>query len=167
MKKVFLAACLFALSLPLTLVGQNATEQLKDYTQLLSGNGIELTLIHINPKTAAVLFQPPTLYSMRARSTATTMLYVQGEIKKDVEFDSTNFTLTQGADSLTGKPSNISHFEKAKLSKGTRIDGILDFGKPVDLSKPFTIKHGPKDSVEFKFTEAQVTGMAPAAAAAK
>jgi hypothetical protein len=101
------------------------------------------------------MFQPPTLYSIRARAAASTLFYVQGTPDKDVDLDTTNFVAMQGGESITSVPTNITNFEKGKAAKGVRVSGLLQFAKQVDLSRAFTIVHG-KDSVEFKFSEAQV-----------
>ena len=166
MKKLFIAAVVVAGCLPLTVAGQDAASALKDFTRVLKGD-VPFTLAHINGKTLPVLFQPPTLYSIRARSQANALFYVQGTAPKDkdIEIDTTNFTMDQGGESVPGTSQNIKNFETGKVAKGERIDGLLVFAKQLDLSKPFTVKHG-KDSVEFKFTSDQVKAMTPPAAPA-
>ncbi|MBI2820804.1 MAG: hypothetical protein HYX74_01140 [Acidobacteria bacterium] len=130
---------------------QDASSSLKDFTRSLKLNGVILNLVHLNDRTVEALFQPPTLYSIRARAKQRTMLYVQGVPQKEVDL-TTVFTIDQAGKTLTGAAHNINHFEDGKVAKGERIDGILEFSEKVDLAKPFKVKNG-KESVEFKFSE--------------
>jgi hypothetical protein len=163
MKKLLFAVALLAVSAPLALVGQDLTSQLKDYTRVLPGDGLQLSLVYLNQQTVAAIFQPPTLYAMRARAKEATMLYVQGTPSRQVELDTTNFTIEQGGQSITSQPTNIKNFMKgkAKVGSGETITGVLTFMTAVDVSKPFTVKHA-KDSIEFKFSADQIKAMAPA-----
>src|SRR5262245_53127064 len=99
----------FLLSLPLALVAQqNASALLKDYTRSLSvTNGLNLSLVHINDHTVGVLFQPPTVYAIRARARESTELYVQGLTSRDVEIDTNEFTLEQDGEKSPGAPTNV------------------------------------------------------------
>jgi hypothetical protein len=164
MKKLLLVACVVSACFPLVVAGQKPTDQLKDFSRVLPGD-LPLTLVYLNDKTVPIMFQPPTLYAMRARSKEATMLYVQGTAgDKAVQFDTTNFTIEQSGESVGSTPTNINHFERGKASvgKGDRVDGLLTFAKLVNVSQPFTVKHG-KDSVEFKFTADQIKAMTSAA----
>ena len=163
MKKLFLAAVVFTACLPLNVAGQD-TSALKDFSRVLNGP-VQLTLVHVNAKTLPVLFKPPTIYSIRARAREGTLIYVQGTAPKDVDLDTSGFTLEQGGESVPGTAQNIKNFQGGKVPKGERIDGLVLFVKQIDPAKPFTIKHG-KDSVEFKFSNDQVKAMAPPPAAA-
>ena len=167
MKKLVLAMLAAAVCLPLSLAGQTAAD-VKEFSQVLMLEGLPLTLVHLNDRTVAVLFQPPTLYSIRARAHDTTMLYVQGTAVKPVELDSSSFTIDQGGQSITAVPTNIKNFVKGKNKLGAedRVDGVLTFTKAVDMTKPFTVKHG-RDIATFQFTAAQVKSVtsAPAPAA--
>jgi hypothetical protein len=137
---------------------------MKNFTRVLSGDGISLSLMHLNGTTLPLMFQPPTLYSLRARLNEATLFYVQGTADKTTKLDTTNFTLEQGGEPVTATTINIKHFEKGSvaLAKGDGVDGVLLFGKVVDVAQPFTIKHG-RDSVKFEFTKDQVRDMTPAA----
>ena len=167
MRTLLIAAAL-ALCLPLTLAGQDAAATLKDYSKIMQSDDVPLNLVHLNAKTVPVLFQPPTLYSMRARAQQQTMIYVQTVVEINAELDTTNFFLDQSGASMAGTPTSISNFTKGKLKLklGDKVTGILAFEKMADLSKPFTIRHG-LDKAEFRFTEAQIKALAPAAPAAQ
>lgn len=163
MKRMLLVACIVAVCLPLVVSGQDGSQQLKEFTWVLPGD-VQLGLVYLNDRTVPVIFQPPTLYSIRARAHATTMLYVQGTPEKNVQIDTTNFVIEQNGVTVKSVPTNITHFEKGKaaVAKGQRIDGLLTFDKVVNISQPFTVKHG-NDSVEVKFTSEQLKASAPAA----
>jgi hypothetical protein len=165
MRKLFIAAV--ALCLPLTLAGQDNAQIIKDYSKVMQSDDVSLNLIHMNAKTVPVLFQPPMLYSMRARAQQQTMVYVQSVVEVNGELDTTNFVLEQGGTSTPGTPTSINNFTKGKLKLklGDKVDGIVTFPTMVDVSKPFTIKHG-LDKAEFRFTENAIKGLAAAAPAA-
>jgi hypothetical protein len=170
MRKLFIAAVV-ALGLPIALAGQDAAQIIKDYSKQMASDEVSLNLIHLNAKTVPVLFQPPMLYSMRARAQQQTMIYVQTVIEVNGELDTSNFVLEQGGESTPGTPTSINNFTKGKLRLrlGDKVDGILSFPKMVDVTKPFTVRHG-LDKAEFRFNEAQVKALeapAPAAPAAQ
>ena len=150
MKKVLSALLVTALVVPVTLMGQapEGGDALKDFSRELKMNGVTLNIVLLNDKTVEVLFQAPSKYSMAARARQTTMLYVQGTPDKDIDF-TTAFNIQQGSETLPGTPHNVKNFENAKVAKGTRIDGIVEFAKKVDISKPFKVANG-RESVEFK-----------------
>ena len=168
MRKLFIAAV--ALCLPLTLAGQDNAQIIKDYSKVMQSDDVSLNLIHMNAKTVPVLFQPPMLYSMRARAQQTTMVYVQSVVEVNGELDTSNFVLEQGGTSTPGTPTSINNFTKGKLKLklGDKVDGIVSFPTMVDVSKPFTIKHG-LDKAEFRFTDNAIKALAapPAAPAAQ
>lgn len=153
MKKALFVLLVAALVAPVTLVGQNrdAGNALQDFSRALKSNGVTLSVVLMNDKTVEVLFQAPTKYSMKARARQTTMLYIQCTPDKDVDF-TTAFSIEQSGVTLPGTPHNIKNFENAKVSKGSRIDGIVEFAKKIDLYKPFKVTNG-KDSVEFRLDD--------------
>jgi hypothetical protein len=165
MRKLFIAAV--ALCLPLTLAGQDNAQIIKDYSKTMQSDDVSLNLIHMNAKTVPVLFQPPMLYSMRARAQQATMVYVQSVVEVNGELDTSNFVLEQGGTSTPGTPTSINNFTKGKLKLklGDKVDGIVSFPTMVDVSKPFTIKHG-LDKAEFRFTDNAIKALAAPAPAA-
>jgi hypothetical protein len=160
-KIVLLPACLLALCVPVA--AQN--QPIRDLGQVLPNGSLPLTLLHLNDVTTPLLFQPPTLYSMRARAKQSTLFYVQGTARQPVKLDTTNFTIEQAGESVASTPINIKHFEKGTVSvaKGDEVDGILVFDKLVDVTHPFTIEHG-RDKVKVEFTKDQLEEMTPAPA---
>src|SRR5262245_9631765 len=67
---------------------------LADYTRQIKYDGLTLSIVLVNNRTAEVLFQAPMKYSMRARSAQQTVLYVQGTPQKDFDFTNT-FSIVQ------------------------------------------------------------------------
>jgi hypothetical protein len=165
MRKLFIAAV--ALCLPLTLAGQDNAQIIKDYSKVMQSDDVSLNLIHMNAKTVPVLFQPPMLYSMRARAQQSTMVYVQSVVEVNGELDTSNFVLEQGGTSTPGTPTSINNFTKGKikLKLGDKVDGIVSFPTMVDVSKPFTVKHG-LDKAEFRFSDKAIQALAAPAPAA-
>ncbi len=152
MKRFAICAVVLAAFAPVVVGGQGAATQLAPFTRtLLAGNGLSLSLVHLNSKTVPLLFQPPTLYAIRARAAETTMLYVQGVAEREVRFNTTNFTIEQDGQSSGASPMNIRHFERGNVSvpSGERVDGVLAFERAIDPSKPFVVRYGG-ESVEFR-----------------
>ena len=138
--------------------GENA---LVDYTRQIKYDGLTLSVLLVNNRTVEVLFQAPTKYSMRARANQQTVLYVQGTPTKD--FDLTNtFSIEQGGETLTGTATSIKNFTGGKVPAGQRIDGIVEFPKKIDITKPFTVKNG-KAEVQFVLTPEAIKALQPAA----
>jgi hypothetical protein len=166
MRKLLLTVVAIAVSAPLLLVGQDLTQQLKDFTRRLPIDGIQLSLVYMNERVVPMIFQPPTMYAMRARLKESTLIYVQGTAAKDFELDTSAFSLDQGGQNTVGEPSNIKNFVKgkAKLKADAAVTGVLTFMKVVDPSKPFSVKHG-RESAEFRFSSDQVKAMTPPPAA--
>jgi hypothetical protein len=165
MRKLCFAVAV-SLMLPLSLAGQDTA--LKDYSKVMQSDDVPVSIIHLNDKTVPLLFTAPTLYSMRARAKDTTMLYIKTVVENNAELDTTNFEIEQDGVSYPGTPSSIRNFTKGKLKLklGDQVDGVLAFPKQIDISKPFTVKHG-RDRAEFRFSDSLVKALAPAPAPAQ
>jgi hypothetical protein len=170
MKKLLLVLCAVAVLFPLSLAGQDKaqvekalTGLLVEYTRVLPVDGLPLSLIHMNDRTVPIVFQPPTLYSMRARTKEATMIYVQGTATRSLELDTAKFSLSQNGQSMPATTSNIKNFMKGKnkLASGDRVDGVLTFARLVDLQTAFTIAYDKDLTAEFKFTNAEIKAMTP------
>src|SRR5262245_5840566 len=129
MKKTALAVVI-ALALPLALISQNppappaapaaqapagqapaaapapGANPLAEYTRQIKYDGLIMSIVHINNRTAELLFQPPMKYSMRARSAQQTVLYVQGTPQKDFDL-TTGFTIEQEGQTMQGTATSI------------------------------------------------------------
>jgi hypothetical protein len=124
---------------------------LKEFTRSVKADGYVLSFVLLNDKTVDALFQAPGKFAMRARANQATTFYVQGMPEKDMVFD-TKYIVQQDGKSISGSCMNIKHFDGSSVPKGTRMDGILQMEKKLDLTHPFTIK-GAQATVEFKLTK--------------
>ncbi len=124
---------------------------LKEFTRSVSVNGIMMNFVLVNDKTVEILFQAPSKYSLRARARMSTLFYVQGTPDKDVDQVNTKFTMEQDGQTVDGTVINIKNFEGGAVTKGNRIDGLLQFEKKLDLTREFKIK-GSKAVVDFKLS---------------
>jgi hypothetical protein len=180
MKKFAWTVVVVSLAIPFALAGQNppaapqvpapgaapaapapGTNALVDYTRQIKYDGLTISVVLVNARTADVLFQAPMKYSMRARAAQQTVLYVQGTTQKDIDFSS-EFSIVQGADTLNGTSTSIKNFATGKIATGQRIDGIVEFAKKVDISKPFTVKNG-KGEVQFVLSPEAIKALEPVA----
>src|SRR5262245_60196898 len=82
---------------------------LADYTRQIKYDGLTLSIVLVNNRTAEVLFQAPMKYSMRARSAQQTVLYVQGTPQKDFDFTNT-FSIIQENETLAGTSTSMKNF---------------------------------------------------------
>ena len=129
----------------------NSQVLLKEFTRAIKADGYVLSFVLLNDKTVDVLFQAPGKYAMRARANQATTFYVQGMPDKEIAID-TKFVAEQDGQTISGSSFNIKNFDGTKVAKGTRIDGILQLEKKLNLAHPFKIV-GTNGSVEFKLTE--------------
>ena len=138
---------------------------LTDFTRTIEAGDIDLSLVHLNNVTVPILFEPPTLYVIRAQAAETTLLYVQGTATVESELDTTGFSIEQDGTSMAAKPINVKYFEGGTVTVpgGERVDGILAFEGSVDLSRPFTVMHGG-NAVEFRLSEEAVAQLTTPAA---
>ncbi len=124
---------------------------LKEFTRAIKTDGYVLNFVLLNDKTVDVLFQAPGKYAMRARANQATTFYVQAMPDKDIAIE-TKFVAEQDGETISGSSLNIKNFDGTKVAKGTRVDGILQLDKKLNLAHPFKIV-GAHGSVEFKLTE--------------
>ena len=62
------------------------------------------------------------------------------------------FAIEQDGQTLACEPINVQNFSKGVVTKGQKIQGLLQVEKKLDLSHPFLIK-GEHDSLEFKLSD--------------
>ena len=89
-------------------------------------------------------------YSMRARSSTADRPVCSGNSPERLDL-TTSFSIEQEGQTLQGTATSIKNFMNGKVPAGQRIDGIVDFTKKVDITKPFTVKNG-KGEVQFVLT---------------
>jgi hypothetical protein len=150
MKKLLIAALVAAavVVVPLRPLAQ-VNEQLSEFMRPLPIDGLPLAAVHMNDRTVALLFQPPTVYAMRAKANEVTSFYVQGVADKAIELDTTAFSVEQSS-TYPATPISIHNFTKGKvkLMKGDRVDGVLTLARKLDYTHGFTLKYG-KVSTDF------------------
>jgi hypothetical protein len=137
---------------------ESSAAMLKQFTRTMNVDGIMMNFVYLNDRTVDVLFQPPGKYALRAQAKMSTLLYVQGTPEKEGKLD-TKFYLEQDGETTEGVARNIKHFESGAVTKGERIDGILQFDRKLDLTHQFTIKSS-KNSLKFKLSEEALKLMA-------
>ncbi len=140
------------------------TAVLKEFTRTAQLDGLTLSFVLLNDRTVDALFEAPGKYAMRARARMATTFYVQGMPEKDIQLD-TKFVVEQDGQTLVGTAHNIKNFTAGAVAKGTRIDGILQMEKKLDLSHAFRIK-GDNADIEFKLTPEALKLSEPVAPAA-
>ena len=133
---------------------------LADYMRQIKYDGFTLSVVLVNSKTVEVLFQAPTKYSMRARANQETVLFIQGAATKDFDLPG-DFTIEQDGQTMNGAFSGFNGVKAGKIEAGKRIDGIVEFQKKVDISKPFTVKNGAAGSVQFVLSADAIKALAP------
>ena len=94
-----------------------------------------------------------------------TTFFVQGTTEKDMQLD-TKFVVEQDGITLTGAAHNIKNFTSGAVSKGIRIDGILELEKKVNPTHPFKIKGAHNSGVEFNLTPEALKLLEPLAPSA-
>src|SRR5690242_20148050 len=117
MKKLLIAALVASTAalMPMRL-GAQVNEQLAEFMRTLPIDGLQLAAVHMNDRTTALLFQPPTVYAMRAKAKEVTCFYVQGVTDKAIELDTNNFTIEeQGKSAAKATPISMHNFTKGKL----------------------------------------------------
>jgi hypothetical protein len=159
MKKIITLAllCFFVLTLA---VSQNVHSQtdakaskalIADFSRSGRINGARFDFMLLNDKTIDILFPGPSKYSMRARASQTTVFFVTMTPDSTITLDN-SFSVVQDGQTFACEPVNIQNFAKGVVTKGQKIQGLLQVEKKLDLSHPFLIKGG-QDSVEFKLSE--------------
>ncbi len=152
MKRIIVIAflCAFATSLAAAQETKNQS-LLKEFVRSGGSEGIAWSFVLLNDRTVDILFQAPGKYAMRARANQSTTFYVQATPEKDVQLD-TKFEVEQDGKKFAGTSHNIKNFAPGFLTKGNRIDGILQLDQKLNLANPFTIRGANNLSVEFKLT---------------
>jgi hypothetical protein len=125
---------------------------LKEFTRSAKINGTTMSFVLVTEKTADVLFEGPIKYSLKTRARMATLFYIQGTPEKDMDKLDMAYTMEQGGQSFEGKPQNIKNFQGGAVTKGTRIDGLVQFETKIDPSQPFVVKNA-NTPVEFKLSK--------------
>ncbi|NWG13169.1 MAG: hypothetical protein HXY20_06505 [Acidobacteria bacterium] len=136
----------------------------KEFGRSVKSDDITLSFVLLNNRTVDVLFQAPGKYAVRARANQSTTFYVQGMPEKDMVVD-TKFFVEQDGHTYEASSLNIKNFDGNTVTKGTRVDGMIQLGTKLDLTHPFTVR-GSHGSVEFVLSPEALKLAEPAPAAA-
>lgn len=158
MKKAFAVLVVAACTLPIGASAQSATDPAK-MVQIFSGvlrtDGGNFQVTILNDRTVDALFgTSPAKIAIRTKARMTTILFVQGNTTKDLEFDPA-MKVEQKGETLDGKGSSIKNFTAAKIAKGEGVQGMVELPKKLDLYEPFKVTMAGK-SVEFRLNEDDV-----------
>jgi hypothetical protein len=151
MKRVVAVAIvgLFFASLAVT---QDQRELVKEFTKAEYFGGTKLSFMLLTDKTIDLLFSGPSKDTIKAKTETGTSFYVSGTAEKNLKLD-TKFTLVQGEEKFNGSVlENIKNFADGDIAKGTRVSGIIQFDKKINLGKFFSIRNA-SGNVDFKFSD--------------
>lgn len=154
-KKIFIIAAICALTFTLA-SAQDSTEKMKlvkEFTLTAEMDGLILNFVVLNNKTVDALFSGSGKYSIRARANASTLFFVQGVPDKDIDFNP-QFRFEQNDFLIDSKTSNIKNFKAGSVAKGTRIEGLVQLSRKIDLAQPFKIIDISNDATaEFQLSQ--------------
>jgi hypothetical protein len=114
-------------------------------------NGITLRFVLLNNETVESLFQGAGKYAIRARANMTTVFYIGGRPERDAALN-TNFFVEQDGKVHTGEVIDIQNFKSGLVTRGTKIDGLLQLNEKIDVTRPFVIKDSSNFSLEFELS---------------
>jgi len=165
MKKIITLAllCFFVFTLA---VSQNVHSQtdakaskalIADFSRSGRINGARFDFMLLNDKTIDMLFTGPSKYSIKARASQATVFFVTMTPDSTITLNN-SFSVVQDGQTFACEPVNIQNFTKGVVTKGQKIQGLLQVEKKLDLSHPFIIKGGQdfkggEDSLEFKLSD--------------
>jgi hypothetical protein len=154
-KKVLIAVVVFALACALATAqdSNEKTELVKDFTLTADMDGLILNFVVLNNKTVDALFSGSGKYAIRARANASTVFYVQCVPDRDIDFHP-EFRVEQNGFYIDAKTSSIKNFKAGPVAKGTRMEGLVQLSRKIDLAKPFKIVNTENDAAaEFQISE--------------
>jgi hypothetical protein len=157
MKKVLALVVAAACALPGLARAQQAdnAKMLEAFSAQARVDWGNLQVILLNDRTVEALFgTSPAKAAFRTKARMTTVFFIQGTAKKDVEFKN-DVTVTQKGETLTGKVTPMKNFAGGKVAKGEQMQGLVEMEKKIDLYQPFKVTVGG-DSVDFKLRDDDV-----------
>jgi len=131
------------------------SEAIKEFGRSAEVDGIKLNFILLNNKTIAALFSEKNQYAMRARANVATTFFVQGAPSTDVYFNA-KFVVEQEGKEFAGEIINMKNFHAGNVFRGTQLEGLIQLGEKIDVTRPFVIKGVRDGSVEFKLSPAAI-----------
>ncbi len=89
--------------------------------------------------------------SFRIRKTKETRFYVQGVPEKNIKLDP-QFEVEQDGQTYKGETINMKNLQSGDVAKGTRIEGLIQLSRKIDLNQPFKVRCVRNPSADFKFS---------------
>jgi len=157
MKKVLALVVAAACALPVFVRAQQVdnAKMLEAFSAQARVDWGNLQVILLNDRTVEALFgTSPAKAAFRTKARMTTVFFVQGTTKKDVDFKN-DVTVTQKGETLTGKVTPMKNFAGGKVAKGEQMQGLVELEKKIDLYQPFKVTVGG-ESVDFKLRDDDV-----------
>jgi hypothetical protein len=147
-----IAVAIVGLFLASLAVAQDQRELVKEFTKAEYFGGTKLSFMLLTDKTIDLLFKGPSKDTIKAKTETGTSFYVSGTAEKKLNLD-TKFMLVQGEEKFNGSVlENIQNFADGDIAKGTKVSGIIQFDKKINLSKFFSIRNS-SGNVDFKFSD--------------
>ncbi|MDM7995856.1 MAG: hypothetical protein QUT30_09265 [Acidobacteriota bacterium] len=128
---------------------------IKEFARSATMDGVTFNYVLLNNKTIDILFPGDAKYAMRARANAATMFFVQGIPSKDLAQFNPKFVVEQDGKAFEGENVNIRNLQAGAISKGTKIEGLIQLSQKINVTQPFKIKNADS-ATEFKLSEEAV-----------
>ncbi len=125
---------------------------IKEFARSAKMDGVTFNYVLLNNKTIDILFPGDAKYAMRARANAATMFFVQGIPSKDLAQFTPKFVIEQAGKAFEGENVNIRNLQAGAVSKGTKIEGLIQLSQKIDVTQPFKIKNADM-AAEFKLSQ--------------
>jgi len=125
---------------------------IKEFARSATMDGLTFNYVLLNNKTIDILFPGDAKYAMRARANAATMFFVQGIPSKDLAAFNPKFVVEQGGKEFESESVNIRNLQAGAVSKGTKIEGLIQLSQKINVTQPFKIKNA-NSTTEFKLSE--------------
>jgi hypothetical protein len=163
-KRILVFTVLFALfAIPMMAqeAGQAAPELtssqkssiLREFSYSANLDGMTYVFVLLNDKSVEALFVGKSKDEMRTRANASTVFFVRGNATKDQTAYSPKFTVEQGGKTIEGEAVNIDGFKTGTVSKGAKIQGLIQFTEKIDLTQAFRIRGPQNASLDIKLSK--------------
>jgi hypothetical protein len=126
-------------------------ELIKQATFSIETDGAIFNFVLLTNKTVDALFSGPNKYTIRANANKTTVFYVHGTVKKNINFDPA-FEVQQNVRSIMTKSINIKNFKTGPIEEGTKFEGLLQLTQKLNLYEPFRLLDEKNKYQEFQYS---------------
>jgi hypothetical protein len=127
------------------------TAIISEFTRSAKMDGVTLSFVLLNNKTVEALFSGEGKYAMRARANMATMFYVQGVPEKNIKLNP-QFEVEQDGQTYKGETINMKNLQSGDVAKGTRIEGLIQLSRKIDLNQPFKVRCIHNPSADFRLS---------------